>query len=74
LCSLRKFDKACNKDQEVTVDEYIENIEVVAAGMSLRILTHAEKENDEEIVRSFREIEGSGKVRNCPAEMATKSF
>jgi len=42
--------------------------------MSLRTLTHAEKEKDLDIVRSFVEIEGSGKVRNCPAEMATKEF
>ena len=47
---------------------------VVSAGISLRILTHAEKEKEEETVWSVDEIEGSGKVRNCPALTATKSF
>jgi len=38
------------------------------------ILTHAEKEKDAESVGIVLTIEGSGKVRNCPAEIWTKLF
>ncbi len=47
---------------------------VVAAGMLVRILTHAEKEKESETGEAVDEKEGSGKVRNCPAVIATKFF
>jgi len=46
----------------------------VSAGISLRILTHAEKETVEETVRIVDVREGSGKVRNCPAVIVIKLF
>ena len=67
-------DKTWNQGQEITVDVYIEKIVVVAAGMLVRILTHAEKEKESETGEAVDEKEGSGKVRNCPAVIATKFF
>jgi len=52
-------------DKNITSDEYIEKIWVILEGISV-ILTHAEKEKDAETVGIVDEIEGSGKVRNCP--------
>lgn len=40
----------------------------------LVILTHAAKEKDEESVGFVDESEGSGKVRNCPANIVTNEF
>ncbi len=63
--------KGC-KDKSGTVAEYMENIVIVAAVGILVILTHAEKEKDEEIVGIVDAIEGRGKVMNCPAAIVTK--
>jgi len=46
---------------------------VVVAGISVRILIHAEKEKSE-TTGSFEAREGSGKVRNCPVDIVTNDF